>query len=104
MKIYKQKGSSNWFVSYYDDTGRRVRKSLGTPEKAQAEALGRKWENERFHQENFGRTPDYPFDDALCRYLKGDGKQKRSHSGDISMSRNLRPTLAERRSGRSPRR
>lgn len=91
MKIYKQKGSSNWFVSYYDNAGQRVRRSLGTPDKALAEALVREWEQERFFQENFGRTPDYSFDAALCRYLKGDSKQKRSHACDISMSWNLRP-------------
>lgn len=91
MKLYQQPGSQNWHVTYYDDAGKRVRKSLGTPDRAKAEALVRKWEQERFLQEHFDRTPDYPFEDALLRYLKGDSTQKRSHDCDISMARNLRP-------------
>lgn len=91
MKLYQPQGTKNWAVTFYDENGKRVRKSLGTPDKARAEAWVRKKENEQFLQEHFDRTPDYPFADALVRYLKGDSTKKRSHDCDLSMSRNLRP-------------
>jgi|GEM_PF-6251041 len=96
MEIYKPKGTNNWAVTYYDENGKRVRKTLGTPDRALAEAALRKMQNDRFLEKHFDRTPDYPFVDALLRYLKGDSTKKRSHDCDLSMARNLRPHFGDK--------
>ena len=38
-RIYKQPGSQNWTVDYYDSLGKRHRESAGTPKKKEAEAM-----------------------------------------------------------------
>ena len=37
-RIYKQSGSQNWSIDYYDSLGKRHRESTGTPKRKEAEA------------------------------------------------------------------
>ena len=38
-RLYKQAGSQNWTIDYYDSLGRRHRESTGTPKKKEAESI-----------------------------------------------------------------
>ena len=37
--IYKQPGSQNWTIDYYDSLGKRHRESTGTPKRKEAESI-----------------------------------------------------------------
>jgi integrase len=76
MKLFKRKNSLVWHVTWYDPDGSRHRQSTGTQVRRDAEALARKWANEDFLQEHFGKTPEILFADVLLNYAKA---QKRDH-------------------------
>lgn len=75
MRIYKRKGSPNWWAQWYDQNGRRHRKSTGTDDKELAQTLAAKWRQESFMEHHFGVIPDIPFQDALLRYAKERERQ-----------------------------
>ena len=77
MRLYKRKDSSIWWVDWTDQTGKRHRRSSGTRDRSQADALASKWVQENFLEDHFGKKPDLPFSEALLRYAKA---QKRDHS------------------------
>ncbi|MEQ9488804.1 MAG: site-specific integrase [Alphaproteobacteria bacterium] len=70
MQLYKRKGSTKWWVQYYDTDGIRRRRSTGTDDKKLAQALAAKWEKDRFLEDHFGAVPDTPFREALLRYAQ----------------------------------
>jgi len=70
MRIYKRKGSPNWWASWNDQNGRRHRKSTGTEDKELAQALAAKWRQESFMERHFEVIPETPFRDALLRYAE----------------------------------
>ncbi len=87
MRIYKQKGSSNWWASWYDQSGKRCRRSTGTSDKRLAEGIAGKWSQDDFMAEHFGKTPDVPFTEALMRYAK---IQKRDYNASFMKSTRYR--------------
>ncbi len=76
MRIFKRKGSPNWWVTWNDQNGKRSRQSSGTDDRKLAEALAAKWVKEDFLTEHFGKKPDVPFSEALIRYANA---HKRDH-------------------------
>ena len=70
MRIFKRKGSPNWWAQWYDQNGQRHRKSTGTNDKGLAQTLAGKWQQESFMEHHFGVIPDVPFQEALLRYAK----------------------------------
>jgi len=79
MRIFKRDGSTSWWASWYDQKGRRHRKSTRTDDKKLAEAMAAKWKQESFMEEHFGTIPDTPFHDALVRYA--EEKQRQNPDG-----------------------
>ncbi|MGB0670895.1 MAG: tyrosine-type recombinase/integrase [Rhodospirillales bacterium] len=75
MRIYKRKGSSRWWAQWYDQNGHRHRKSTGTDDKALAQALAAKWQQDAFMEHHFGVIPDSSFQEALLRYAKERQRQ-----------------------------
>ncbi len=76
MRVYKRKGSPQWWVTWNDRNGKRLRRSSGTKDRKLAETLAAKWVQEDFLNEHFGKKPELPFADALLHYAKA---QKRDH-------------------------
>ena len=70
MRIFKRKGSPSWWATWYDQHGKRHRKSTGTEDKDLAQALAAKWQQESFMERHFGKIPDVPFRDALLKYAE----------------------------------
>jgi len=68
MRIFKRKGSPNWWAQWYDQNGQRHRKSTGTSDKSLAQGLVAKWQQESFLERHFDVIPETPFRDALLRY------------------------------------
>ena len=70
MRLYKRKGSPNWWATWNDQNGQRRRKSTGTDDKDLAQAIAAKWKQDSFMEHHFGSIPDVPFREALVRYGK----------------------------------
>jgi len=79
MQLYKRNGSPKWWATWYDPKGKRHRKSTGTDNKEQAQALAAKWQQEQFMEQHFGAIPEVPFNDALLRYAQE--KQRENPQG-----------------------
>ena len=67
---YKRKDSAVWWVFYIDASGKRVRRSTGTTDRKEAEALEAKWKLEAYHQQQWDKPPSRTFDELMLRYLK----------------------------------
>lgn len=78
MRLYKRKGSSQWWATWNQD-GKRHRRSTGTDDRKLAEALVSKWVQEDFLEEHFGKKPDLPFSEALLRYAKAQKRERPKH-------------------------
>jgi len=79
MRIYKRKGSPNWWVQWKDRNSKRIRRSSGTGDRSLAQALAAKWVEESFMEQHFGKKPELPFSDALLRYAKTLKRDKPKH-------------------------
>lgn len=88
MRIYRRKNSRKWWVDWTDQKGRRHRKSTGTDDKALAETLAAKWQQESFLEQHFGVIPEVPFTEALLRY-----GQERQRDNPVSYKRKDRYQL-----------
>ena len=65
----KRKNSPFWWASFTDANGKRVRCSLGTTNRKEAEALEAKWKGEAFQQQAWGVKPDHTFEALMLDYL-----------------------------------
>ncbi len=75
MRLYKRKGSPQWWATWNQD-GKRHRRSTGTDDRKLAEALTSKWVQEDFLEEHFGKKPDLPFSEALIRYANAQKRER----------------------------
>lgn len=87
---YKRKNRVVWWVSYTDSSGQRVRKSTGTTNRKEAEALECKWKLEAHRAQQWDEQPERAFDELMLVYLKAE-KDKRSHRRDLDAARHLTP-------------
>lgn len=92
MQLYQRPNSPYYWVTWYDEKGKRQRKSTGTKHKPTAQALVGKWEHERFMAEQHGKIPDSLFRDALLRYAK-ERKRKNSRGYEDSTRYRLQAFL-----------
>lgn len=76
MRIYKRGESTLWWISWTDQNGKRHRRSSGTKNKREAEALAATWVKKDFLAEHLGIAPYVGFNEALLRYAKVN---KRDH-------------------------
>lgn len=81
--IYRREDSPYWWCSYRDASGKRARRSTGTTDRREAEALLNKWRVEAFEAEKWGRAPEVikpatSFDQVMLAYLEGPAQTQRS--------------------------
>lgn len=86
---YKRKDSPIWWVSYTDQSGKRVRKATGTTDRKEAEALEHKWKLESYRQQQWGEQPERAFDELMLGYLKETQDKKRSAERDRYSAKQL---------------
>lgn len=87
---YKRKNSAVWWASFTDPSGQRVRRSTGTQDRQEAEALEAKWKVEAFRQQAWNEQPKRTFEELMVTYLKVTEKDKKSADKDKTRARNLR--------------
>ncbi|MBA3494957.1 MAG: site-specific integrase [Gammaproteobacteria bacterium] len=93
---YRRKDSPIWWVSYTDANGKRVRRSTGTSNRKEADALEAKWKLQAFRVRQWDEEPSHSFDELLLGYLKNTQSEKRSAERDRYIARHLRSFFEER--------
>lgn len=68
--IYRRTGSPYFWASYTDASSERIRRSTGTANRKEAEAILAKWKLETFNEKAWGIVPAPLFEEVLLRYLK----------------------------------
>ncbi len=94
---YRRKDSPVWWATYTDASGKRVRRSTGTENRKEAEALEAKWKLEAFRQQHWDELPERLFDELMLGYLKETRERKRSHVRDLCSMRHLLTHFREHR-------
>lgn len=75
MSIYKQKGSEYWYVDLTTPSGKRIRRSTGTTDKAKAQEYHDKLKNESWEIERLGVKQKYTFEQAAVKMLELSAEQ-----------------------------
>jgi integrase len=70
--------------------GKRVRRSTGTTQRKEAEALEAKWKLEAFKEKVWGEKPTVVFEQLMTQYLKATQSEKRSSGTDVVRTRTLK--------------
>ncbi|KAA3634549.1 MAG: site-specific integrase [Proteobacteria bacterium] len=86
-------GRFNWWASYVEASGKRTRRSTGTEERKEAEALLAKWKVEIHQQRHWDAEPVRTYDELMLAYLKAAKGLKRSHDRDLHSARKLYETF-----------
>lgn len=94
--LYKRPDSPYWWASYTDTSGKRARRSTGTTDRKEAEAILAKWKLETFRGLNWQETPDRTFDEVLLTYMKTKAKAANSHARDKTSAKHLFPVFTGR--------
>jgi integrase len=92
--LYKQAGSANWYGSYTDASGRRCRRSTGTPNRQEAEAILSQWRLQAHQQRTWGTEPPHSLHELMLSYVDAH-QQKRSLERDSYSIQHLCRLLGE---------
>ena len=91
---YRRKDSSVFWVSYVLPGGNRVRRSTGTTDRKEAEALEHKWNLEVYQGKNWGTEPERTFEELMLEYLRETQPKKRAAERDIYSAKQLRKVFS----------
>ena len=91
--LYRRTDSPYWWASYTDAGGRRTRRSTGTSDRKEADALLAKWRLESHRERQWGEQPSRTFDELMLAYLEGPGADKRSRERDRYSAKRLYPVF-----------
>ncbi len=94
--LYQRKNSAYWYVSYTDGSGKRTRRSTGTADRKEAEALLAKWRLEAHRERQWDEQPTRTFDELMLAYLQETQDSKRSPERDRYALKQLYPFFTER--------
>lgn len=93
---YRRKDSPIWWASYTDASGKRVRRTTGTTDRREADALEAKWKLEAHQVRQWDAPPGRSFDELMLKYfraMQADGRDMERHAYAL---RKLKPTFAGR--------
>lgn len=96
MSIYRRQNSSVWWITFTDASGKRTRKSTGTQNKKEAEALEAKWRLEAFQSNKWDKPPERTVDELILHYLRLTGGEKRSSERDKCSAKHFYRAFSER--------
>lgn len=97
--LYKREGSPYWWAKYTDATGKRARRSTGTTDKREAEALEGKWKVEAHQAKYWDVEPSRTFDELMLKYLQSVAGEKRTPERDGYVVKQLKPFFTGRELG-----
>ncbi|MCB1808482.1 MAG: site-specific integrase [Candidatus Competibacteraceae bacterium] len=87
--LYQRQDSSYWWASYVNASGHRTRRSTGTANRKEAEALLAKWRLEIHRVKHWDEQPSRTFDELMLRYLAETQDRKRSARRDKHIAKHL---------------
>lgn len=89
---YRRADSPLWWASYTDADGRRIRRSTGTTDRREAEAISARWKLEAFRAKTWGEQPRRTFEELMVGWLRATQPEKRpaGHRRDLDATRHLR--------------
>ena len=90
---YRRQDSAVWWVSLTDSNGQRIRRTTGTTNRKEAQALEAKWKLEAFQQQHWDQEPTRTFEEVMLAFLQATQAQKKSAHKDRLHVRNLRVVL-----------
>ncbi len=93
---YQREDSPVWWVSYTNASGKRVRRTTGTTDRKEAEALEAKWKLEAYQSRQWDKQPSRTFDELMLNYLKATQGEKRSPERDLNSTKRLKPFFTGR--------
>lgn len=88
---YRRKDSPEWWVSFTNASGKRVRRSTGTDDRKEAEALEAKWRLEAYQQKQWGIQPQHTFDELMVAYISATRDEMRSPERVVYAVKRLQP-------------
>lgn len=91
---YKRKGSPYWWASYLE-RGKRIRRSTGTADIAEAKALEAQWRTYAYKEQHWDIKQPRAFEEVMVEYLKGS-QHLRSIDTLKMQTQNLRGFFADR--------
>lgn len=94
--LYKRKGSPYWWVSFINEGGGRTRRSTGTADRKEADALLAKWKLETHRVRQWDEEPTRTFDELMLAYLKATSAEKRAAERDRYSLKRLYPFFSGR--------
>ena len=97
--LRKRKGSPYWWADYTDASGKRVRRSTGTDDKKEGEALEAKWKLEAHQEKYWDAEPPRTFDELMLKYLQSTASEKRAPERDVYVVKQLKPFFTGREMG-----
>ena len=86
---HKRKDSPYFWASFTDACGKRIRRSTGTSDRKEAEAIAAKWRLETFQAKQWGKQPSRTFDELILAYLNATRNEKRSAERDRFSAKHL---------------
>lgn len=90
---YRRKDSPIWWVSITDASGNRVRRSTGTEDRKEAEALEAKWKLEAHNMKQWGKKPTHTFEQLMLAHYSAVSSDLRSPERILSAIRRLKPVF-----------
>lgn len=97
--LFRRKDSPYWWASYTDASGKRARRSTGTADRREAEALLSKWRLEAHNSRHWQAEPSRTFDELMLAYLETVSSRKRRGDRDITSLKRLTPFFTGRELG-----
>jgi integrase len=94
--LYQRDHSACWYVSYTNGRGQRTRRSTGTTDRKEAEALLAKWRLEAHRERHWDEPPRRTFDELMLAYLHETQDHKRSPERDRFALKRLYPFFTGR--------
>lgn len=85
--LSKNRRSPFWYASFTDERGQRTRRSTGTTDRKEAQALLAKWRLEAREQRLWGKEPERGFDELMLHYLKESQPHVRSPRTRLNAAR-----------------
>ncbi len=94
--LYQRPDSKYYWASFIASSGKRTRRSTGTANRKEAEALLAKWTLEVHQEKHWDVEPTRMFDELLLAYLKGPSAEKRAAERDRYSAKRLFPFFSQR--------
>jgi integrase len=94
--LYRRADSPYWWVSFVNSSGRRTRRSTGTADRKEADALLAKWKLEAHRERQWDEEPTRTFDELMLAYVRATSGEKRAAERDRYSLKRLYPFFSGR--------